>query len=89
MRVVVSLVAMAGLLAGCGGGLTGDAKEVHDLCTSNGGEKAYCDCVTAHLQQTLTPEAFTKVGQADDGGDLEGTLDLLASAHAVCAATKP
>ena len=87
MRGAVSLIAFAGLLAGCGAGYSGDAKAVHDMCTANGGAPAYCDCMVKTLQEKLTPEAFAKVAQADDGGDLDATLDTMNAAHAACEAS--
>lgn len=89
MRVAVGFTALAALLSGCGGGLTGDAKAVHDACTANGGEAAYCDCMVKTLQETLSPEAFANVAKGEDGGDLMGSLDAMDAADKTCKASPP
>jgi len=86
MRIAVSFIALAALLSGCGGGLSGDAKAVHDACAANGGEAAYCDCMVKILQEKLSPEAFAKVAAGDDDGDLMATLDVMGEADKACAA---
>lgn len=83
------LFAGALVLAGCSGAtpLTGDAKAVHDLCTSAGGAVAYCDCSTKELQAKLTPEVFANVAKGEPGTDPAALLDAMAAADKVC--TKP
>ncbi len=86
MRIAVVSIALASLLGGCGEGYSGDAKVVHDTCAANGGAPAYCDCMVKTLQEKLTPEAFAKVAQGDDDGDLMATLDVMGGADKACAA---
>jgi len=83
MRAAAGLLALVVLPGGCGG-LSGDAKAVHDACTANGGEAAYCDCMVKTLQAQLTPEAFARVAKGDDGGDLMGSLDAMDAADKAC-----
>ncbi len=85
MRRSAGLLALLVLPGGCGG-LSGDARAVHEACTANGGAPAYCDCMVKTLQAQLTPEAFAQVARGDDGGDLMASLDAMDAANKACAA---
>jgi hypothetical protein len=83
MRVLIA-VGLATLLSGCGGGLTGDAKAVNDMCAANGGEARYCECVTKALQEKLSAEAFADIAKGGKNSQLDATLDVIGEADAIC-----
>ena len=83
MRVLIA-AGLVVMLSGCGGGPTGYAKAVNDMCTANGGEARYCECVTKALQEKLPKEAFADMAKGGKGAELGPTLDVIAEADAVC-----
>lgn len=83
MRILIA-AALLTLLSGCGGGFTGDAKAVNDMCISGGGEARYCDCVTKALQEKLSKEAFADMAKGGKDADLGANLDVIGEADAIC-----
>lgn len=82
MRVVIAAGLLV-MLSGCGG-LTGDAKAVNDMCTANGGEARYCECVTKALQEKLSKEAFADMAKGGKASEMGASLDVIGEADAVC-----
>lgn len=83
MRVLIA-AGLAAILSACGGGYTGDAKVMNDMCTANGGEARYCDCVTKALQEKLSKEAFAEMAKGGKESELGANLDVIGEADAVC-----
>lgn len=83
MRMALAAVAAA-LLAGCGDGLSENARAVRDMCASNAGEAQYCTCIAKTLEGQMSPEAFASMAQGGEGSELGVLLDQIARADASC-----
>ncbi len=83
MRVLIA-AGLVAMLSGCGGGFTGDAKAMNDMCISGGGEARYCDCVTKALQEKLSKDAFAEMAKGGKASELGANLDVIGEADAIC-----
>lgn len=83
MRKLLVVAMLA--LAGCGGGgFSGDAKAVNDMCAKNGGKPDYCACLTRTLEASVTKEQFALIGKGGPTAELDAVLDDIAKADAAC-----
>ncbi len=79
-KLVISTTIVAAVLAGCGGGLSEEAKAaILRGCLDSGASQAQCECVVEHYDEAgvetpedLTPELVEEAALACAGGPAPG-----------------